>query len=130
MLYWYGVCVFLLTIPRLISTKQICVKKDMNVNKHGTNHEENKSQYWSNIYIYVQSGLQWWRLGTGEDSQSSIHIAAHCVLMWRIRGCPFDGGRGSHVIIRKTWPWTIVSNVFWEYHAPCRLKLLLNFEKE
>ena len=31
----------------------------MNVNKHGKNHEENKSQYWSNIYIYVQSGLQW-----------------------------------------------------------------------
>ena len=30
-----------------------------------------------------------------------------------------------------TWPWTILCNIFWEYHAPCILKTsFVGFEKE
>jgi len=31
-------------------------------------------------------------------------------------------GEGKRVIIRKAWPWIIVSNVFRECHAPCTQK--------
>jgi hypothetical protein len=38
---------------------------------------------------------------------------------------------GCQVIIWKTWPWTIVGNMFGECHIPCMLKAsFLDFENK
>ena len=54
---------------------------------------------------------------------AEILRAAQHIPRWWIEGC--------HVIIRKTWPWTIVRNVFGECHTRSMLKkYFVDFKKE
>ena len=69
-------------------------------------------------------------LCTGEGSQGSYRESCSVSLRLPDRGA-LSMGESKRVIIRKAWPWTIVSNVFGECHAPCTQKTyFVDFEKE
>jgi hypothetical protein len=59
-------------------------------------------------------------LGTGEGCHDTTHRCGQRVpWRWIDRILSIGGGQA---IMWKSWPWTIMGNVFGQCHAPCTLK--------